>query len=62
MLEVNLCRDIAKEGVKVIRGALRGVEGEIAETPDGAFLIVRVSTLLCAKVRIPRGDALPAES
>ena len=60
-----VCTDIpyAKgDRVKVIRGALRGVEGEIAETPDGAFLIVRVSTLLCAKVRIPRGDALPAES
>jgi len=60
-----VCTDIpyAKgDRVKVIRGTLRGVEGEIAETPDGAFLIVRVSTLLCAKVRIPRGDALPAES
>ncbi len=45
--------------VKVVRGALKGVEGEIVETPDGAFLAVRVSTLLCAKVRIPRGDAVP---
>lgn len=45
--------------VRVVRGALKGVEGDIVETPDGAFLAVRVSTLLCAKVRIPRGDAVP---
>ncbi len=45
--------------VKVIRGTLKGVEGEIVESPDGAFLAVRVSTLLCAKVRIPRGDVAP---
>ena len=45
--------------VKVIRGTLKGVEGEIAETPEGSFISVRVSTLLCAKVRIPRGDVRP---
>ncbi len=47
--------------VRVIRGALRGVEGEIAETPDGAFLAVRVNSLLCALVRIPMGDAVPID-
>ena len=45
--------------VRVVRGTLKGVEGEIVEHPDGAFLVVRVSTLLCAKVRIPRGDVAP---
>ena len=47
--------------VRVIRGALRGVEGEIAEMPDGAFLAVRVNSLLCALVRIPMGDAVPID-
>ena len=46
--------------VRVIRGSLKGVEGEIVEAPDGAMLAVRVSTLLCAKVRIPRTDVVPA--
>ena len=45
--------------VRVVRGTLKGVEGEIVEHPEGSFLVVRVSTLLCAKVRIPRGDAAP---
>ena len=45
--------------IRVVRGALRGVEGEIVETPAGATLLVRVSTLLCAKVRIGRGDVKP---
>ena len=57
-LEDSVSTDQLKN-VKVVRGALKGVEGEIVETPDGAFLAVRVSTLLCAKVRIPRGDAVP---
>ncbi len=47
--------------VRVMRGALKGVEGEIVEHPEGAWLVVRVSTLLCAKVRIPRGDAAPLD-
>lgn len=45
--------------VKVVRGALKGVEGEITAAPDGDFLVVRVSTLLCAKVRIFKGDVVP---
>lgn len=45
--------------VKVIRGSLKGVEGEIVETPSGANLVVRVSTLLCAKISIARTDIVP---
>lgn len=45
--------------VKVIRGSLRGVEGEIVESPGGTHLVVRVSTLLCAKVSIARTDIVP---
>ena len=47
--------------VKVVRGALKGVEGEIVASPEGDFLVVRVSTLLCAKVRIFKGDVVPNE-
>ncbi|MBR6270048.1 MAG: hypothetical protein IKR30_05720 [Bacteroidales bacterium] len=47
--------------VRVTAGALKGVEGEIVETPEGTHLLVRVSTLLCAKVRIPRAEVVPAE-
>ena len=49
------------EKIKVIRGSLKGVEGEIVETPGGTNLVVRVSTLLCAKVSIARTDVVPAE-
>ena len=45
--------------VQVAKGPLSGVEGEIVETPDGTSLIVRVKSLLCAKVRIPRNFVIP---
>jgi len=60
-----VCADISfskGDKVRVIRGSLKGVEGEIVESPEGSFLAVRVSSLLCAKVRIPRSDVLPAEA
>ena len=40
--------------VRVIKGSLSGVEGEILEVPDGLFLVVSVCSLLCAKVEIPK--------
>lgn len=46
--------------VRVAKGPLSGVEGEIVEDPDGASLIVRVRSLLCAKVRIPKNFVIPA--
>lgn len=58
------CSDVRFEKgdkVRVIRGSLRGVEGEIVESPEGSFLVVRVSSLLLAKVKIPRGDVAPMD-
>ncbi|MDO5443613.1 MAG: hypothetical protein Q4G10_08080 [Bacteroidia bacterium] len=40
--------------VRVVKGSLSGVEGEVLEMPDGLFLIVSVCSLLCAKVEIPK--------
>ena len=45
--------------VKVIRGALKGVEGEVVESPAGVYLVVRLLSLLTAKVSIPREDIVP---
>ena len=47
--------------IRIIRGTLKGVEGEIVETPGGTSLVVRVSTLLCAKISIPRAEAAPLD-
>ena len=46
--------------VKVVSGPLKGVEGDIVETEEGTFLTVRVLSLLCALVKIPRGYVVPA--
>ena len=45
--------------VKVVKGPLGGVEGEIVEAEEGNFLVVRVMSLLCAKVKIPRNYVVP---
>ena len=51
---------IAKgDKVQVVRGPLKGVEGEVVETPNGAHLMVRIKTLLCAKISIGRGEVVP---
>ena len=43
--------------VQVIRGSLKGVEGEVVESPGGTTdLVVRILSLLCAKVSIRRED------
>ena len=43
--------------VRVVRGSLKGVEGEVVESPSGtAYLVVRILSLLSAKVSIPRED------
>ena len=42
--------------VRVVRGSLKGVEGEVVESPSGATLVVRILSLLTAKVTIPRED------
>lgn len=40
--------------VKVVKGPLSGVEGEVVEVQDGHFLVVKVCSFLCAKVEIPK--------
>lgn len=53
---------IAKgDKVRVVRGPLKGVEGEVVESPNGAHLMVRIKTLLCAKIRIGRGEVAPVD-
>ena len=51
---------IAKgDKVQVVRGPLKGVEGEVVETPNGVHLVVHIKTLLCAKISVGRGDVVP---
>ena len=45
--------------VKVIRGPLKDVEGEVMGHPSGIQLLVRVKTLICARVNIAREDVIP---
>ena len=45
--------------VVVTDGPLSGVEGEIVEVDEGTSLIVRVRSLLCAKVTISRSIVRP---
>lgn len=45
----------AKGGrVRVIKGPLNGVEGEIEEVGEGLYLLVSVCSLMCAKIEIPK--------
>jgi hypothetical protein len=45
--------------VRVVRGPLKDVEGEVMENPSGVQLVVRIKTLICARVNIARGDVVP---
>ena len=45
--------------VRVIRGPLKDVEGEVVEHPSGVQLLVRIKSLVCARVNIARGDVIP---
>lgn len=45
--------------VKVVKGALSGVEGNIVEMHGGLYLVVSVLSLLCARVEIPRSYVVP---
>lgn len=47
--------------VKVIRGSLKGVEGEVIESSTGTCLVVRVLSLLSAKVSISRDELTVVE-
>ena len=48
--------------VRVVRGPLKGIEGEVAETPNGAQLIVGIQSLICARIMIGRGDVVPTDT
>ena len=48
--------------VRVIRGPLKGIEGEVEETPNGAQLVVGIPSLICAKVTISRTEVVPADN
>ena len=48
--------------VRVVKGALSGVEGDIVETPEGLYLTVSVLSLLCAKVEIPKSYVVPIKT
>ena len=45
--------------VKVVKGALSGVEGDIVEMPEGLYLVVSVCSILSARVQIPRSYVVP---
>ena len=47
--------------VKVIRGPLKGIEGEVEETPKGVQLIVGIQSLICARITISRTDVVPVQ-
>ena len=48
--------------VRVVRGPLKGIEGEVEETPNGAQLIVGIQSLICARITIGRGDVVPVDN
>ncbi len=45
--------------VKVVKGALSGVEGNIVEMHGGLYLVVNVCSILSARVEIPRSYVVP---
>ena len=47
--------------VRVVRGPLKGIEGEVEETPNGVQLIVGIQSLICARITIGRGEVVPVE-
>ena len=47
--------------VRVVRGSLKGVEGEVVESAGTAFLVVRILSLLSAKVTISREELTVVE-
>ena len=48
--------------VRVVRGPLKGIEGEVEETPNGAQLVVGIPSLICARVTIARTEVVPADN
>lgn len=48
--------------VRVVRGPLKGIEGEVEETPNGVQLVVGIQSVICARVTIPRGDVVAIDT
>lgn len=48
--------------VRVVRGPLKGIEGEVEETPNGVQLIVSIQSLICTKISIGRGDVVAIDT
>ena len=48
--------------VRVTRGPLKGIEGEVEETPNGAQLIVGIQSVICARITIARSDVVPMDN
>lgn len=44
----------AGDRIRVVRGKLKGVEGQVLETSDKTFIVVSLCGLLQAKARVPR--------
>ncbi len=47
--------------VKIVRGNLAGVEGEVLSVDNDAYLVVSVGTLLSARIKVPRGCLEPVK-
>ena len=47
--------------VRVVRGPLKGIEGEVEDTPNGVQLIVGIQSLICARITISRTDVMPVQ-
>ena len=48
--------------VKVVRGPLKGIEGEVEETPNGVQLIVGIQSVICARITITRADVVAIDT
>jgi ribosomal protein L24 len=48
--------------VRVVRGPLKGIEGEVEETPNGVQLVVGIQSVICARITIPRTDVVPIDT
>ena len=48
--------------VRVVRGPLKGIEGEVEETPNGVQLVVGIQSVICARVTIGRADVVPIDT
>ena len=48
--------------VRVVRGPLKGIEGEVEETPNGVQLIVSIQSLICTRITIGKGDVVAIDT